>query len=688
MSAWWRTLIVLLAAAHVSADPSSKSKPAAAEPFPPGWQPAAQREEIRPAFSFDKGGPKGSGAFVIEAGDSVGQHGRVQKSFPVAGGKFYRFDAVRRTVHVEVPRRSAPVRIVWQDDAGKAVRADVPAGRPPLSLPPGSGGDGEGGPIPLAEPEHPLDGKTDSHGWTKVAGLYRAPTKATQAIVELHLQWAPRGRVAWSEVTFEEAPAPASRKVRLAAIHHYPSGGSSKSPRSPGSPQANCEEYAPLIADAAKQKANLVVLGETVPYVGVGKKPHETAETVPGPTTEYFSELARKQHLHIVVGLYERDGKVVYNSAVLLGPDGKLIGKYRKVCLPHSEVEAGVAPGNDYPVFDTELGKVGMMVCYDGFFPEVARELTNRGAEIIAWPVWGCNPLLAQARACENHVYVVTSTYTDVKSDWMISAVFDHAGKPIAKAGKWGEVAVAEVDLSDRYFWRNNLGDFHAMAQRHRPAPVPEPAPHPMLGARLLTPPQADPKDKKKAVKTVAVLLFEGVELMDFTGPAEVFIVADRGRSFRVVTVAESTKPLKTMGGITVIPDHAFDDAPKADILVVPGGNTRAVGKSGREWLKRASGDAEITMSVCTGAFLLADAGLLDGVEATTHHWATDDLKNIAPKCKVVTGKRYVDSGKIITAAGVTSGIDGALRVVERVLGKEAANWAAEEWMEHRRQEP
>jgi len=425
------------------------------EPFPAGWQAAAPREEIRPSFAFDaRGGPQRNGAFVIVTGDSVAQHGWFQKAFPVDGGKFYRFEAVRRTENVAVPRRCAPVRVVWQDAAGKAVRADPPVGR-----------ENEAGPIPLAEPEHPLDGPADPQGWTSVAGVYRAPSKATQAVVELHLQWTPLGRVSWSEVTLAESPPPPSRKVRLAAVHYTPSG---KSPR------ANCEEYAPLIADAAQQQANLVVLGECVPYVRTGRKPHEIAEPVPGPSTEYFGELARKHQLHIVLSLYEREQAAVYNTAVLLGPDARLVGKYRKVCLPHSEIEAGITAGDSYPVFQTSLGKVAMMICYDGFFPEVARELTNRGAEIIAWPVWGCNPLLAQARACENHVYVVSSTYTDAKSNWMISAVFDHAGQPIAKADRWGQVAVAEVDLSQRYFWRNNLGDFRAMVQRHRPVPTPE----------------------------------------------------------------------------------------------------------------------------------------------------------------------------------------------------------------------
>ena len=430
------------------------SQPEPKSTLPDGWSAVSPREEIRPRIAFEAtGGPAGAGAFVFTTDAGIGQQGWVRKTFPVVGGKTYRFQAVRKVSNVESPRRSLLARIVWQDDAGKLVPIDVVADRK------------DARPIPSAEPEHPRDGAVDEHGWTTVSGIYQAPSRATKAVVELHLQWAPSAEARWSMPTFDEVSPSPARKVRLATIHHRPAGKSSR---------GNCEEYAPLIAEAAQKGANLVVLGETVTYVGVKKKPHEVAEPVPGPSTDYFCELARKHSVYIVVSLYEREGRVVYNVAVLIGPDGRVIGKYRKVCLPHAEVEAGVMPGHDYPVFDTKLGKIGMMVCYDGFFPEVARELVKNGAELIAWPVWGCDPLLAKARANENRVFIVSSTYMDAKGNWMLSAIYDRDGSVLASAKRWDSVAIAEVDLSERRYGPYNLGDFGAMVQRHRPAPVTE----------------------------------------------------------------------------------------------------------------------------------------------------------------------------------------------------------------------
>jgi predicted amidohydrolase len=275
----------------------------------------------------------------------------------------------------------------------------------------------------------------------------------------LHLRWS-GGLVRWSAPQLEEIDRLPQRLVRLATVHDRPRSGKT--------PEEKREQFAPLIAEAAERQADLVCLPESLTYYASGRSLAEVAEPIPGASSRYFADLARKHGLYIVAGLTERDGHVVYNTAVLLGPDGERVGKYRKVCLPREEIAAGVTPGSDYPVFETRFGKVGMMICWDVHFPEVARNLANHGAEVIALPIWGGNPALAAARAIENQVYVVSSTYTSPDRDWMRSAVWDHRGDRLVEGTEWGQVLVAEVDLERHTPWWY-LGDFRARIARERP---------------------------------------------------------------------------------------------------------------------------------------------------------------------------------------------------------------------------
>ncbi len=190
-------------------------------------------------------------------------------------------------------------------------------------------------------------------------------------------------------------------------------------------------------------------------------------------------------------------------------------------------------------------------------------------------------------------------------------------------------------------------------------------------------------------VRNVAILLFDEVEVLDFAGPFEVFAVAGElhdDSPFRVYTVAAATGPIRARNGLSVNPDYCLNDAPPADVLIVPGGiGTRALMHDAVvcDWIAVAAHRAEIVLSVCSGALLLAKAGLLAGLRATTHHAVLDLLREVAPTTEVVAGTRYVDNGRIVTAAGVSAGLDASLYVVGRLCGeKVVARTAA--YMEYR----
>ncbi len=179
--------------------------------------------------------------------------------------------------------------------------------------------------------------------------------------------------------------------------------------------------------------------------------------------------------------------------------------------------------------------------------------------------------------------------------------------------------------------------------------------------------------------RAVAILIFDDVELLDFCGPYEVFSVASSRRDpppFNVFTVACKAGRVVARNGLSVNPDFSLENCPAPDLLIVPGGQgTRPLLKDAAllEWIRKQDSRCELTLSVCTGSLLLAQAGLLEGLRATTHWGSLDLLASLASSTRVLDDARYVDNGRIITSAGISAGIDMSLHVVERLLGSEQA---------------
>jgi transcriptional regulator GlxA family with amidase domain len=191
-------------------------------------------------------------------------------------------------------------------------------------------------------------------------------------------------------------------------------------------------------------------------------------------------------------------------------------------------------------------------------------------------------------------------------------------------------------------------------------------------------------------LRQVQILLFDDVEVLDFAGPFEVFGVTGLRNGpapapFRVETVGLSKAPIRARNGLVVQPSMSVDDASGCDVLILPGGyGTRREMRNQLllDWIRRQAERAEAVLSVCTGALLLARAGLLDGLNATTHHVAFDELAAASPTTTVLRGERIVDNGRIITSAGISAGIDASLHLVAKLLGHEVAAETAE-YMEY-----
>lgn len=197
---------------------------------------------------------------------------------------------------------------------------------------------------------------------------------------------------------------------------------------------------------------------------------------------------------------------------------------------------------------------------------------------------------------------------------------------------------------------------------------------------------------------TVGIFVFDNVEVLDFAGPYEVFTTAARVYArthaqddalFEVFTIASTLDSICTRAGLVIQADYAFDHPP-LDVLIIPGGEVTAEMSNDAviNWLAQTAASTGLTASVCTGAFLLAKAGLLTHKSATTHWEDIDELKALFPELNVLSQKRWVDEGNIVTSAGISAGIDMCLHLVERLAGRKLAELTAKQmefdWTENR----
>jgi predicted amidohydrolase len=377
---------------------------------PSGWTTWAPRAEIAPRTFIDTVHYRTKAGSLAISGNSnpAAYGGWVYTAQGIAAGKWYRFQAYYRQQGASNERNQVIARLDWRKANGKRA----------------------------GQPDYAYEIKREGE-WSRLTLDAPAPDSATAVAIQLYLANAPTATLWWDDVSLDETVAPAPRPVNVFSVNLRPSGSHTAA--------ENVEKFAETIDRQVQGKADIILLPEGITVVGTGKQDPDVAETVPGPTTTRLGEVARKKNSYIVAGIFEREGPAVYNTAVLIDRKGNVAGKYRKVYLPREEIEVGLTPGSDFPVFQTDFGKVGLMICWDVQYTDPARALTLAGAELILLPIWGGDTSIGKARALENHVFLAASGY-----DYP-TYIMDPRGEIVSEARNRGDVAHATIDLGKRY---------------------------------------------------------------------------------------------------------------------------------------------------------------------------------------------------------------------------------------------
>jgi len=386
---------------------------------PIGWSFWSPRPSVAPEASVVTGE---AGNLLQMKGNRFPSYGKwMAVARGIQEGKSYKFEVGYRPDRVEKEEVSIAVILSWcNDDAGqKPIQRDY------------------------------ADGVRKSAGrWRRISRTLQAPEGSRSVRVELVLRWTEGGAVFWENPRLVEVEPRPHRIVRVVTTHIKPSY--------PSTAEKNLELMSDILDRAGKENPDIVCLSENFVDRGVEQPVEKSAQPIPGPATEMLCQKAKTYQTYIVTTLHEREGDLIYNTAVLVSRNGEIVGKYRKVHLATAEGEEGVTPGSEYPVFDTDFGRIGILTCWDNWFVETARILRLKGAEMLLFPCAGDGvprhwDVIWRARAMDNGVYFVSSTTVGDAP----SRIIDPTGEVLAETGEPLGIAVAEIDLDKewRVYW-------------------------------------------------------------------------------------------------------------------------------------------------------------------------------------------------------------------------------------------
>ncbi|MGD9496957.1 MAG: carbon-nitrogen hydrolase family protein [Armatimonadota bacterium] len=361
---------------------------------------------------------------IAHSSGSPGCFGGWDIVFPVQGGQHYRVGLSYATSGMASVLDGMPIFVFWTDDEDKRVDYDY---------------------LVIHEPDSPAG---------RAERVFRCPDDATRAVLRCGVRWTATGRAEFSDPAVEAVEAPPRRVHRIAVAAEAPS--------SPASVADNVRQYVGLAREAAELRPDLVLMPEIILQLGLPSPAYQHSITIPGPETEAFAAVAAEHEMMIAFSTMEADSDLYFNTLVLFGPDGAILGTYRKTHLAVMEGWEGTTPGDELPVIDTPIGRVACTICKDSSIVEASRVPAMRGAEVMLLPImgdhravqWGWAPgtfspdrwkVIMRARAMENHMWLVVA-----RNNREGSCIVSPSGDILAWNDGRQRIIVAECDIGER----------------------------------------------------------------------------------------------------------------------------------------------------------------------------------------------------------------------------------------------